>query len=208
MKSTNLIRMAICLSLLIGQLAMPTPVSACSCVEAGAPVVQFTQYDAVFTGKVIAVAAKSSPVIDLLRKLFSRNSLYPAFLYSDRFWGNDVTFTVNKSWKGVTTTKVTIHTGSGEGDCGYGFIQGDDYLVYAYNAQNGDRLGASICSRTTVVSRAAEDLSFLNTMPTLPLTPVHDYTWLYITGMLLFVIAVCLLLTIKLIRRHRKRSIP
>ncbi len=208
MKSTNAVRMAICLSLLIGQLALPSPVSACSCVEPGAPVVEFTQYEAVFTGKVIAVTAKPSPAIALLGRLLSRIGQYPTFLYSDRFWGNDVTFTVNKSWKGVTTTKVTIHTGSGGGDCGYGFIQGDDYLVYAYNAQNGDRLGASICSRTTVVSSAAEDLSFLNTMPTLPLTPVHDYTWLYITGILLFVIAVCLLLTIKFIRRHRKRSIP
>jgi hypothetical protein len=58
-------------------------------------------------------------------------------------------FVVDESFSGaVEGTEATVYTGMGGGDCGYPFVPGVSYLVYAFQ-QNGDgRLHAGICSET------------------------------------------------------------
>src|ERR1700755_23518 len=36
------------------------------------------------------------------------------------------------NWKGADSYEITITTGRGDGDCGFPFITGQKYLVYAY----------------------------------------------------------------------------
>ena len=208
MKTTELIRLSIGLTLLNVLFAAPAPVQACSCVEPSAPAEAFTNSDAVFTGKVTAVSDNSSPVIFLLDRLLARVGLSPAYLYSYRFWGYEITFAVLNSWKNVATTRVKVHTGTGGGDCGYLFNQGSDYLVYAYewNDNENTGLGTGICTRTSEISRATEDLSYLNSIPTLPLTPVYDFSWMYCAGAALFFVIVPLLTILILVRRRQQHQ--
>ncbi|HEV7797917.1 MAG TPA: carboxypeptidase-like regulatory domain-containing protein, partial [Pyrinomonadaceae bacterium] len=58
-------------------------------------------------------------------------------------------------------------TGRGGGDCGFGFVIGQRYLVYAYRSAKSDRLTTGICSRTKPYEKAGEDLLFLGTLPSL-----------------------------------------
>lgn len=66
-----------------------------------------------------------------------------------------VRFEVNENFSGATAgAEVTLYTGIGGGDCGYPFVRGESYLVYAA-PQNGDgRLHTGICSETTPAVRA------------------------------------------------------
>lgn len=61
-------------------------------------------------------------------------------------YGKKVHFSVSRSWKGVARTTGMLSTGFGGGDCGYGFVQGSSYVVYAYQTDSGFATG--ICSRT------------------------------------------------------------
>ena len=81
-----------------------------------------------------------------------------------------VTFQVEQRWKGAVADETVIFTGSGGGDCGYNFVQGAEYLVYAYDSGGEFRpagLQTGICLRTRPLSNAAEDLRDLG-----PGTPV------------------------------------
>jgi hypothetical protein len=57
---------------------------------------------------------------------------------------------------------VEAITGNGGGDCGYPFKVGQSYLVYAYEKSN--KLHASLCSRTRLLSEASEDLLYLQNL--------------------------------------------
>ena len=208
MKATNLIRLSICLTLLLVLFAEPAPVKACSCAELSSPVEAYMNADAVFTGKVTAVSDTSSPVIFLLDRLLARVGLSPAYAYSYRFWGYEITFAVLKSWKNVTTTGVKVLTGTGGGDCGYLFNQGSNYLVYAYewNDNTNTGFGTGICTRTSEISRATDDLTYLSALPTLTLTPVYDYSWMYCAGTALLMVLAPLLTIIMLVRRRQQRQ--
>jgi hypothetical protein len=70
-----------------------------------------------------------------------------------------VTFAVDRSWKGVESSPVTIETHQDEATCGYPFEQGESYLVYAYG---GDAfMTTALYHRTTSLDRADEDLEVL-----------------------------------------------
>lgn len=208
MKRICAIRVLICLVLLIVQFTIPAPVGACSCVLPGSPVDAFLDYDAVFMGKVTAISRNYSPAVSRIYRILETLNLRPNNFYRNKSWGNDVTFIVYKSWKNVGATRLTLRTGSGGGDCGYPFDRGDDYLVYAYewNDDVNSGLAASRCSRTAKISRANEDLLYLNTIPTLPLTPVYDSSWLYFAGITLLAIVISLLLTFVLRQRRQQQQ--
>jgi len=142
----------------------------------GPPPQEFSQASAVFTGTVTNI---TDPRANIVIPLFDRilnwlglpSTSYYGFGYSSNaLYGYRVELVVNSSWKGVSTTPVQIHTGYGGGDCGFGFVLGNQYLVYAYGP--GNELGAGICSRTAEATNTAEDLAYLSTLPKLPLTPV------------------------------------
>ncbi len=109
-------------------------------------------------------------------------------------------------WKLVGNTTVQIQTGRGGGDCGYEFTIGSDYLVYASHAYGKPNayLVTSICSRTTELSQAAEDMAYLNTLPTLGLKKSSNMGFVLLCGFGL--IAVILALFVIYFRRCKKSA--
>jgi hypothetical protein len=148
---------------------------ACSCMT-GTPLCEtLWNTPVVFAGEVIEIAdvpgSSSSP--------FPANRL--------------VRFRVEQSWREEVSREVEVRTGSGGGDCGYTFIKGVRYLVFA--RRNGEQLNTSICSPTKPISDAGEDLEYLKTAfkpsvagrvfgrvtfqrrdPDAPIMPLKDFT--------------------------------
>jgi LPXTG-motif cell wall-anchored protein len=207
-RKSTLIRLTSILLLFFTMFAIPQPASACSCVMPGSPAMEFSQHPAVFSGKVIDITDKFNPVISFIERIAMALGFDPFIFYTDRFWGNTVTFSVIDSWKLVDTTSVQVSTGNGGGDCGYGFSVGGDYLVYAYDDPNepGIHLGTGICSRTSELATAAEDLAFLQSMPTIPLTQSLPSAGQI--GMPIILVIFLLLSALILVVWRRKRHQP
>lgn len=85
---------------------------------------------------------------------------------------------VDQVWKGVEADTLVVYTRRGVPSCGYPFKQGESYLIYGnyvsasellsrYEMQLGVPgaiiLDASLCSRTSELGRASEDLAILAT---------------------------------------------
>jgi hypothetical protein len=70
-----------------------------------------------------------------------------------------VKFKIEKSWNKNFQKEITISTGRGGGDCGYGFAVGKKFLVYAYGKINN--LSTNICTRTNSVA-SNKDIAILN----------------------------------------------
>lgn len=190
------------------QMLLPGRAFACSC---GAPsTVQegLDTADAVFTGTVVSV----TPI----------NQNAPGGIYSRTPPSNEVVFSVLSVWKGVLRPHVTVLTGTGSGDCGYGFMAGETYLVYAHSSQPGSpvfyvgnarvelplgeqQFGTSICARTAPLAQAVADLSQLgpgaqpaqNDLAVL----VLDNLLAVVAGMAALIIVIILYL----LRRARRR---
>ena len=118
---------------LIFSLAAADAALACSCAPAPPPQEALQQAAAVFTGTVVGVDTAGVT--------------------------NTVRLRVERSWKGAKCGEVTVVTSADSAACGYDFQVGQSYLVYA-ERQKG-KLNASLCSRTSLTSQAAEDLAAL-----------------------------------------------
>lgn len=137
------------LFMILGVLASVYEVHACSCAPSGPPCQSFWQADAVFTASVISKSVSTvGNDIDLKRK---GQQVAVKFLVEDVFRG------------GLGGNDVEVITGFGGADCGYNFEKGKKYLVYASEQQN--KLHASICSRTRLLTEAAEDLAYFRNLP-------------------------------------------
>ena len=92
--------------------------------------------------------------------------------HAGKYVGYRIYFGVNDAWKGVEESTVVVDTGYGMGDCGYPFVENNDYLVYAsYPYGIPDNYWVtSICSRNTELAAATEDLRYLKDLPTLALS--------------------------------------
>ena len=110
---------------------------ACSCMRL-TPSEGLTSSYAVFTGEVTDI---------------DKNDSTP-------FGGREVTLRVKEMWKGEPAEELRVHTASSSAACGYGFVKGVTYLVYAVRDE-ADPLRVSLCSRTAPVADAKEDLDFL-----------------------------------------------
>jgi len=116
-------------------LLLPDCASACSCM--GVPIQRYiSSSDAVFSGKVVEID-RPSTIED----------------------PETVTFRVIESWKGPGGDKLEVKTPVSGASCGYHFEEGQDYLVYAYG--KGEPFETDICSGTTHLSKADEDLALL-----------------------------------------------
>lgn len=147
---------------------------ACSCVMPSPPNVAFGEANAVFSGRVTDISGGAGPLARLLSLVG---------IYREVDYRRSVTLEVVDSWKGVDATRTTINTYLGGGDCGYEFSRGSEYLIYGY--ENNGRLMTTICTRTTALSAssATDDLTFLATQPTIPLTPIgRSSAFIWITG--------------------------
>src|SRR5438270_9015897 len=72
-----------------------------------------------------------------------------------------VHLSIDQSFRGVEGAEVEVLTGLGGGDCGFGFRQAQQYLVYAYRSDSDGKLYTSICTGTRSVSEAANDLTYI-----------------------------------------------
>jgi len=115
---------------------------ACTCAPPQNATQELKLATAVFSGKVLEVKRHKQS--------------------ADLFANVEVVFEVEKVWKGVDEKTVTIFTSSQSSACGYRFKEGRTYLVYAHGIAEG-RLATSICSRTTSLKDAREDLKELGT---------------------------------------------
>lgn len=122
----------------------PSVTYACSCVVPAEPLEALETSSAVFTGKVVDIKEPKGTII---------SSADPV----------KVTFEVDSSWKGVKGDKVTLSTALSSASCGFEFVKGESYIVYAYANGEGetDKLVASLCSRTKLLASASEDLKKL-----------------------------------------------
>jgi hypothetical protein len=132
-------------------LVSASTVRACSCVPERPVCEAFGSVSAVFVGKVVGSAQQKTELgADGTIATFDVGKIY---------------FAVEEAFSGVQGQKsVTIHSGTGGGDCGYWFVRGERYLVYAYGNPK-DGLGTGICTRTRPVAHAVEDLEFLRRLP-------------------------------------------
>jgi hypothetical protein len=71
-------------------------------------------------------------------------------------------FSVKEPIRGIQSSDIDVFTGHGGGDCGFGFQIGETYLVYAYEHQG--KISTGICTRTRLLSKAAEDMEFFHSI--------------------------------------------
>lgn len=119
---------------------------ACKCVLPGSPTEEIEKFDAVFAGTVFLVQHSYDPEgkTDALE---------------DR---STIGFEVSAVWKGAIHETTYITTPPTGGACGYTFVEGEEYIVYAYDSHYGDdSYTASVCSRTALLSEAQVDLNAL-----------------------------------------------
>lgn len=118
------------LTFLIGLLAVnPAPAYACSCVMPGTPQEEMENAAAVFSGTVVDIESAD--------------------------YGYEVTLQVANAWKNIDSSFVTVRTGMGGGDCGFNFVEGETYMVYAVDSySNPGELEVTICSLTSLLADA------------------------------------------------------
>ncbi|QTD41348.1 hypothetical protein [Sporosarcina sp. Te-1] len=77
--------------------------------------------------------------------------------------GRTVTFQVDEVWKGIENGRIEIKTGLNSGDCGFPFVEGESYLVFANTNDfyEKDMLTTTICQRTNQLAEASDDLTVL-----------------------------------------------
>lgn len=117
-----------------------TPVFACSCIAPPPPQEARDQSAAVFAGTVKNINVPEGEII---------SSADPV----------GITFDVSDVWKGEVSETQIITTPRDSASCGYAFEMGMDYLVYAYEGEDG--LQTHLCSRTTLLTADVEDLNAL-----------------------------------------------
>lgn len=109
----------------------------------------FGDAKAVFVGKVIE--GKSAERMSDMLKAGTKDLTF--------------TFKVSRAFIGAKADQtIDIHTGFGFGDCGFPFEKGEEYIVYAYQSGDSPNLSTGICTRTTHISRAEEDLTGLEAL--------------------------------------------
>lgn len=145
-------------------------VAACSCTFGGvAPCQEYWKTDTIFTGTMVGSA-----------KVTVSDGDDKTAIYEQRL----VRFAVVESFRGAPTAQAEVVTGWGGGDCGYGFRNGETYLVYAHRDEKDGRLYTSICTRTRPLAQAAEDLAYIRGLATADASAVifgqvrkRNYEW-------------------------------
>jgi len=111
----------------------PSTAAACSCVQPPGPKDAAQNSTAVFEGRVTRI--------------------------DDPQGEPKVHFKMVRSFKGPSSESIEVRTANSSAACGYGFEEGQSYLVYANDFEG--TLSASLCSRTRLITEATEDLNEL-----------------------------------------------
>ena len=137
------------LALLVGVLwflGNPETVHACKCAQPRTPAEELEKFSAVFAGIVVSIRHSYDP---------DAGSVSP----EDR---TTVGFEVSTVWKGTVHEDMYITTPPTGGSCGFTFIQGEEYIVYAYDSAYADGgYTVGICSRTALLGQAQADIDAL-----------------------------------------------
>ena len=121
-------------------------VYACKCAQPGTPTEELEKFSAVFAGSVVSVQHS----YDLNAGLVTPE---------DR---STVGFEVSAVWKGAVHEDMYITTPPIGGSCGFTFVEGEEYIVYAYDSSYDDGgYTVGICSRTALLAQAQDDLDAL-----------------------------------------------
>lgn len=123
----------------------PELVSACSCAPSDSPQESLEKVDAVFVGKVVNIEQKESS-LDKIGLGGDPDSV-------------EVQMSATKAWKGVNQKSIKLTTPQSSASCGFNFEKDKEYIVYAKNREGS--LNVSLCSRTSLVENAKEDLEEL-----------------------------------------------
>jgi hypothetical protein len=134
----------VCPVLLVSVIAPAGEALACVCAPVGSPCAAIEHSDAViFSGTALEVSRPGGSA-DL-----------PA---SERLVR--VRFSVNELFRGASDKTMVVSTPDESGMCGYEFQAGESYLVFARLTAQG--VVTSVCSRTTHLSAAQDDLEVLH----------------------------------------------
>lgn len=118
------------------------PALACVCRGAEEPpCVSYEKADVIFVGSVVGLAETPLTPPEMFKKLL-------------------VLFAIDRPVKGTSGNQIQIATVTGT-DCDFEFEIGQHYFVYAYQDGNPTKLVTGVCTRTRLLSRAQDDLSFL-----------------------------------------------
>lgn len=124
-------------ALLVAFMVLPKPALACICVEHGPPCAAFWETPVVFAGRVESVtkiAAEGHGPIARAR------------------------FRVIEAFRGTNATEMDLFSYSN--NCSIGFRPGQEWIIYAFPRPDGPGLTTGICSRSQLLSKATEDLSY------------------------------------------------
>lgn len=143
---------AVCCFAVLFMLLCAERAAACRCFAGGTPCEAYGRSSAVFLGTVLSKEERKVEPRRREREGENRGEYVPPVTYR---------FAVQESFGGIEGGEVEVVTGMGGGDCGYRFVQGAQYVVYAHRDPRSGRLSTSICSRTRPVADASEDLVFL-----------------------------------------------
>ena len=127
-------------------LGNPGLVHACKCLQPGTPSEELEKFSAVFAGKVVSI----------------QHSYDPKAAFASPGDHTTVGFEVGTVWKGNVHEEMYITTPPTGGTCGFAFVEGEEYIVYAHDsayAEGGYTVG--ICSRTALLGQAQEDIDAL-----------------------------------------------
>ena len=135
-------------------LLAPSVAAACSCRGPGVrPCAAYWEARAVFTGVVTGVTQSAV-------RHGGGESVRP-FNY------NLVRFRVQDWFRGPRRQTMEVLTAPRGPNCGYNFVPGRRYLVYAEERTDG-QLYTSVCQATKPLAEAGADLSFIRGLPTAP----------------------------------------
>ena len=158
---------------------------ACSCVP-NAPCQSFGRADVVFVGKVVGskYQRQAKELITVNEGKDNEEYVKKKVTYDI----GEIYFEVSEAFHGAEkNTRMTIHSNTGGGDCGFPFKRGETYVVFASregsNTDSGissltfgggvneklkpdaNRLWTTICAGTSEIKDAAETLSYLRNLP-------------------------------------------
>ncbi len=142
-KGRKLVFILLMISMLLFLLnIVPATSYACSCAAPGPVQDEHERSDAVLKGEVIGV-------VDEKENSTVQSSADPiAFIIK-----------VDEIWKGIKQTEVVVYTERDSASCGFTFMEGREYLIYA--SKSDDDLRVSLCSRTTEMTSATADIDIL-----------------------------------------------
>jgi hypothetical protein len=147
---------------------VPTRAQACKCVVEANIERAAARADVVFRGRVLDVAEAMGPVAQQPERMTAYRQVRVERL---------------ASYQGTVPEAVTLRTGLGDGDCGFPFRVGEEYLVFA-ERHPGAELSTDICTRTARIQDAEEDLAYFGD-PQAPLRGWRRIGFIGIAGVIL-----------------------